>query len=143
MNREEMARKKADLPIERGMLAWAVVSLLVAMAGIVVIHFGVFRSMLVGTGVDNLWLGLGMVLSGVISSAIITDRWHNEMSLRNLGKGLRTLEALAIAAKASPPRKAKPSIAPEDMPNSALQLKIPRSQGQKQPDQNLTKKVTR
>jgi uncharacterized membrane protein YidH (DUF202 family) len=143
MNREEMARKKADLPIERGMLAWAVVSLLVSVFGVAVIHFGIFKQVLIGSGIDNLWIGLVLVLSGVSVSTIITSAWHNEMSLRNLGSGLRTLDALSLAAQSSGPRKAKPSIAPEDMPLSALQLKIARSQGQKPANQNLTKKVTR
>lgn len=88
--REKQARERADLPIDRAPLVWAVLGLVVAVIGIVVMEV-------------NVWVGLLLILGGVIATTVITDRWHNEMSLRNLGRGLRALDELETIARQAPP----------------------------------------
>ena len=95
--REKQARERADLPIDRTPLVWAVLGLVVAVIGIAVMEV-------------NVWVGLLLIFGGVITTTIITDRWHNEMSLRNLGGGLRALDELeVIARQASPAPRSVPS----------------------------------
>jgi hypothetical protein len=106
---EKQARARANLPIEHWPLGWAVLGLVIAVIGIVIMQSDLSILIPGNPEVGNIkpWIGLGMILGGVIATTIITDRWHKEMSLRNLGKGLRTLDALDEIAKPKPNQQTK------------------------------------
>lgn len=106
---EKKARARAHLPIDKRPIALGYMMLLVAVIGIVLMS------------IDNsIWLGLGLVLGGTILATVIGAWWFNEMSLRNLGKGLRVLDELESIARRVPPPT--PTIPPQEKTESSPQV---------------------
>jgi Flp pilus assembly protein TadB len=106
VEQQRKARERANLPIDRKPLVWAVLGLTVAIIGIVVMQV-------------NVGVGLATILGGVIVTTIITSWWFNEMSLRNLGRGLKALDELEVIARQPPP------IAPPPSPQEKPEPQVP------------------